>query len=261
MLLCCLYRISLSPLLLKRMPVVKVWEQSYGYPLAYISKALGPRSQGLSTYEKEYLAILLAVQQWHSYLQHQEFTIFTDQRSLSQLNEQRLHTPWQQKVFTKLLGLQYRVIYKKGVDNRVADALSRKSCHESQCAALSSCEPQWLLEVVGGYQFDEHSSSLVAKLAIDPHAVPEFTLQQGLLRYKNRIWIGNNPQLQSKLLMAFHSSPVGGHSGVPVTYRRMKQLFSWRGMKKAVTSFIKSCSVCQRAKPDRSKLPGVNTWF
>lgn len=33
-----------------------------GHPLAYLSKALGPRSRGLSTYEKEYLAILEAVQ-------------------------------------------------------------------------------------------------------------------------------------------------------------------------------------------------------
>jgi hypothetical protein len=32
-----------------------------GHLLAFISKALGPNTQGLSTYEKEYLAILLAV--------------------------------------------------------------------------------------------------------------------------------------------------------------------------------------------------------
>jgi hypothetical protein len=32
-----------------------------GHPLAYISKALSPRNQGLSVYEKEYLAILMAV--------------------------------------------------------------------------------------------------------------------------------------------------------------------------------------------------------
>lgn len=49
-----------------------------GHPLAYIRKALGLKSQGLSTYEKEYLAILMAIQQWRSYLQHTEFTIFTD---------------------------------------------------------------------------------------------------------------------------------------------------------------------------------------
>lgn len=64
-----------------------------GHPLAYISKALGPKNVGLSTYEKEYLAILLAVEQWRTYLQHAEFTIFTDQRSLIHLSNQRLNTP------------------------------------------------------------------------------------------------------------------------------------------------------------------------
>jgi hypothetical protein len=38
-----------------------------GHPLAFVSRALGPRNKGLSVYEKEYLAILLAVQQWRPY--------------------------------------------------------------------------------------------------------------------------------------------------------------------------------------------------
>jgi len=63
-----------------------------GHPLAYVSKALGPKTRGLSTYEKEYMAILLAVEQWRSYLQHSEFTIYTDQKSLAQLDTQHLHT-------------------------------------------------------------------------------------------------------------------------------------------------------------------------
>jgi hypothetical protein len=33
-----------------------------GHPLAFLSKALGPKSRGLSTYEKEYMAILIAMQ-------------------------------------------------------------------------------------------------------------------------------------------------------------------------------------------------------
>lgn len=40
------------------------------------------------------MAILLVVQQWRSYLQFQEFVILTDQRSLTQLSDQRLHTHW-----------------------------------------------------------------------------------------------------------------------------------------------------------------------
>lgn len=52
-----------------------------------------------------------------------------------------------------------------------------------------------------------------------------------------------------------HSSAIGGHSGISVTYRRLNQLFAWSGMKAAVHSFVTAYDVCQRAKPDRSKLP------
>jgi hypothetical protein len=57
------------------------------HPLAYVSKALGVKNQGLSTYEKEYLAILMAVDKWRQYLQHAEFIIYSDHRSLSHLTE------------------------------------------------------------------------------------------------------------------------------------------------------------------------------
>ncbi|CAN6166061.1 unnamed protein product [Urochloa humidicola] len=228
-----------------------------GHPSAYFSKALGPRSKGLSTYEKEYMAILLAVQQWRSYLQHGEFTIFTDQRSLVQLSEQRLHTHWQKEVFTKLLGMQYKIVYKKGEDNRVADALSRKPFQESRCAAISQSQPSWLLEVVSGYSGDAATLDILAKLSLDSTAVPNFTLSQGVLRYKGRIWLGNNLVLQQKVIEAMHSSAVGGHSGVPVTYMRLKKVFAWKGMKSSVHQFVKSCLICQQAKPDRTKLPGL----
>lgn len=44
---------------------------------------------------------------------------------------------------------------------------------------------------------------------------------------------------------------------MPVTYMRMKKLFAWKGMKTSVHTFVWSCVTCQRAKPDRSKLPGL----
>jgi hypothetical protein len=85
---------------------------------------LGPRNQGLSVYEKEYLAIHMAVDQRRHYLMNSEFIIHTDHRSLIHLNEQWLHMPWQQKVFSKLLGLRYKVVYCKGSENQATDALS-----------------------------------------------------------------------------------------------------------------------------------------
>jgi hypothetical protein len=216
-----------------------------GHPLAFISKALGPKSLGLSTYEKEYMAILLAIQQRRPYLQHGQFAIHTDQRSLSMLSEQRLHTHWQQKVFSKLLGLQYKIVYKKGVENKVANALSRKFSHSSYCAAISSCTPLWMTEVMNDYQEDQATLELIAKLFIDPVVVPGFSLHNGILKFHNRIWVGSNPPLQDKLLKACHASAIGGHSGILVTYRRMNKLFSWKGMKADVVQFVSTCLTCQ----------------
>jgi hypothetical protein len=54
-----------------------------------------------------------------------------------------------------------------------------------------------------------------------------------------------------------HSFAVGGHLGVPVTYRRMKQIFAWKGMKSVVQDFVQSCVICQQAKPDKAKSPGL----
>lgn len=41
-----------------------------GHPIAFLSKTLSTRNQALSTYEKECIAILLAVDKWRPYLQH-----------------------------------------------------------------------------------------------------------------------------------------------------------------------------------------------
>jgi len=228
-----------------------------GHPLAFISKPLGPRTQGLSTYEKEYMAILLAVEQWRAYLQHAEFLIYTDQKSLVHLNEQRLHTVWQQKVFTKLLGMQYKIVYKKGQDNRVADALSRRPHSSETCMAISTVVPQWCSTVVAGYSSDPQASTYITQLSVDPGAVPHFTLQNGLLRYKNRIWLGNNKVMQQRVIQALHTSAVGGHSGVPVTCRRVRQLFAWPGLKNDIYEFVTSCPTCQQSKPDRARYPGL----
>jgi len=69
--------------------------QQNGHPIAFVSKALGPKNQTLSIYEKEYLAILMAIDHWRLYLITNEFIILTDQKSLIHLDDQKLSTPWQ----------------------------------------------------------------------------------------------------------------------------------------------------------------------
>jgi hypothetical protein len=230
--------------------------QQDGHPIAYISKPLSLCNQGLTVYEKEYLAILLAVDSWRHYLLQAEFFIHTDHQSLIHLNEQRLHTAWQQKVFSRLLGLQYKILYRKGLDNGAADALSRRT-HHAQLMAISSVKHQWLEAVVLSYQDNVVATKLLSQLATQPDSVPRYSLLQGVIHYRDRVWLGSSKTIQQQVLEAFHSSPVGGHSGAPATYCRLKRFFYWPGMKEDVWAFVRHCSVCLQAKPDHARYPGL----
>jgi len=88
-----------------------------GQPIAFLSKALGEKHKNLSIYEKEFLALIMTVERWRHYLQRQEFIILTDHKSLAYLQEQNLHSDMQRKAMTRLMGLQFKIVYKKGKDN------------------------------------------------------------------------------------------------------------------------------------------------
>jgi hypothetical protein len=60
------------------------------------------------------------------YLLGQRFQIKTEHQTLKYFLEQHISSPEKQKWVTKLFGYDYEIIYKKGKDNVVADALSQK---------------------------------------------------------------------------------------------------------------------------------------
>ena len=227
-----------------------------GQPIAFLSKALGEKHKHLSIYEKEFLALIMAVERWRHYLQRQEFIILTDHKSLAYLQEQNLHSDMQRKAMTRLMGLQFKIVYKKGKDNLAADALSRVS-HLHTLQVVSMVRPDWLQEVLHSYATDPRAQKLLTQLAIQSPDMAGYSLDNGIIRYKNKLWIAQNSALQTKIIAAFHSSAIGGHSGTKATYQRLKTHFAWKGMKMAVEDFVKQCSVCQQAKHTNHSPPGL----
>lgn len=108
-----------------------------------------------------------------------------------------------------------------------------------------------------GYTTNPFFVRLLQDLAVAPQSRPPYTLQSGLIRYNGRIWVGDNKQLQSRIIAALHSSAIGGHSGFLVTPSRIKKLFTWKGMKARVKDFVVACSMCLQAKPDKAHYSGL----
>lgn len=128
------------------------------------------------------MAVILAITKWKPYLQHREFTIATDHKSLIHLGEQKVHEGLQQKGFIKLLGLQYKILYKKGLDNKAADALSRQA-KPVTLQAISASVPRWLEIIVEGYSQDPETKQLLTKLSLTGSNDKGYTLSDGRIRY------------------------------------------------------------------------------
>lgn len=158
-------------------------------------------------------------------------------------------------MFTKLLGLRYKVVYRKGAENQAADALSRRD-HPKSLLVVSAPVHSWLDQLKQWYSSDSEAKSLLAQLLVDGSARPPYQLRNGIIFYKDRIWLGPNRALQQQLLEALHNSPVGGHSGAPATFQKLRPLFFWPGMRADILQHVQSCATCAQAKPDRVGYPG-----
>ena len=200
-----------------------------GHPIAYFSKKLAPRTQKKSAYFREMLAIAEAIAKFRHYLLGHRFVIRTDQKSLRSLMDQSLQTPEQQEWLHKFLGYDFTIEYKPGKDNLAADALSR-------VMTLSWSEPEnsIVLKLKEALQKDPKLQVIMQQCVEQPLLHPNYSVKGDLLYRKDKIVVPMDVDLRQHLLQEFHSSPIGGHSGITRTMARMTEQFYWPDMKQDV---------------------------
>ncbi len=155
------------------------------------------------------------------------------------------------------MGLEYTIKYKKGKENIVADALSRRGIEEGNLHALSTAVPMWANDISGSYTGDTKVQQIITTLLLNPTLPSKYSYQQGIVRYKGRIYIGSVGDLKKVIVNQMHATALGGHSGIDNTYKRLKQLFYWPGMKLDVENRVKDCEVCIKNKVDGIPYAGL----
>jgi hypothetical protein len=151
---------------------------------------------------------------------------------------------------------------KKGKQNAVADALSRKDEYvEAFLYDMLIILPDWIIEARDEWKNDKKVWTLIQRLQQDSTASYTFTWKNDSLWYKYRLYLCKNSQLKQKVLLELHTSPVGGHSGFLKTYHRVKKDFFWDGLKIDVQRFVAECLVCQQNKVETIKTPGILETF
>lgn len=65
------------------------------------------------------------------------------------------------------MGLSYEILYKRGSDNVVADALSRRDEKEAECAAITTVILAWIQELTERCQGDTFAEEKIQSLMIN----------------------------------------------------------------------------------------------
>jgi hypothetical protein len=156
------------------------------------------------------------------------------------------------------LGYDFEIVYKKGKQNDVVDALSRKDEDvEAFLYAISIIQPDWIIEARDEWKNDEKLWTLIQKLQQDSSSSYTFTWKNDSLWYKHRLYLCKKSQLKQKVLLELHTSPVVGHWGFLKTYHSVKKDFFGDGLKNDVQRFVVECLVCQQDKVETIKTLGL----
>ena len=226
------------------------------HPIAYLNKALSLKHQSLSTYERELMAVVMAVEKWRPYLLGRHFLIKTDHFSLKYIMEQKITTPFQSKWLPRLMGFDYEISYKQGRDNQAADGLSRISGAQLLSMTISNLQTDLLDQIKASWSQDSKLQQLIQKLSTG-QSHPKYQWSQGLLFRKGKLVVGNHFPSQQQIIQLFHDTPLGGHSGVKVTKKKLSSLFYWKGVSRNIRNYIRSCDTCQRNKADLGAPAGL----
>ncbi|WRX11626.1 Integrase [Theobroma cacao] len=212
-----------------------------GRPIAFFSEKLNDARLKYSTYDKEFYAVIRALDHWSHYLLPKEFILYYDHEALKHLNSQhklnRRHAAWSEffQAFPILLK------HKSGAQNKVADALSRR------LTLLSTLQ----LKVVGFevvkelYEKDPEFSEIWKTSSQHPYR--QFHRQEGYLFKGNQLCI---PQcsLRQSIIWEAHNGGLAGHFGRDKTLALVKEKFYWPKLERDIIRHIQRCRICHIAK-------------
>ncbi|XP_073221448.1 uncharacterized protein [Cicer arietinum] len=125
----------------------------------------------------------------------------------------------QQNWATKLLGYHFDIIYKPGLENKGADALSRM--HDSGEMTSLIHVPEWLgrAEVIEEVHKDVALQKVISALKENKPVQFGFSYVRGVLLYEGRLVVSAQSPWIPIILKEFHSTPQGGHSSFHCTFR------------------------------------------
>ena len=214
-------------------------------PLGFFSTKLTKAQRGYSTYDRELLAVYLAIKHFRYMLEAREFTVYTDHKPFTYafLQKPEKAGPRQLRQLDFIGQFTTDIRYLPGAENVVADACSRIEAIHTGLTDLSA-------EAIAQAQKEDpeidhikSTSSLKLKAVPLPSGTELLCDEStGVLR----------PYIPEKFrFQVFQNVHNLAHPGRRATVNLIRRKYIWPSINKDCASWAKTCVPCQRAKINR----------
>jgi hypothetical protein len=203
-----------------------VWQ-----PVAFMSHGLNKTERNYEIYDKEMLAIMLALEEWRQMLlgTRQEFEILTDHQNLQYFKKPQKLNRCQARWIIELAQYNFLLRHRPGALNKQADLLSHRADHDqgkedNQDVVLLKPEyfraQELVLEGVKKELMDlikpERKIDGSVRAALEKK-LPSWRKEDNIIYYNGLVYVPRSKELRDKIIGLHHDPAIMGHpSGVGV---------------------------------------------
>ena len=218
-------------------------------PLAFFSRQLRPPELTYSTFDRELLALHLAVRHFRFYLEGRPFTAYTDHKPLT-FAFAKMSDPWsarQQRHLSAISEFTTAMLHVSGKSNMVADALSRTNINS-------------LHALLPGVDYTEMATAQTTDPEMSAYrtACSNLVLEDISFGPTGQMLLCDvstgqpRPIVPTSMRRRVFDTVHGlSHPGARATKKLIASKFVWHGLRKQVAGWARTCIPCQTAKVHR----------
>ena len=220
-------------------------------PISFFSRKMTPAETRYSTFDRELLAVYLAIKHFRHFLEGRLFHVLTDHKPLTFALHTRSdrYSPRQARQLDYISQFTSNIRHVQGTENVAADALSRIEMN----ALLSGQPPTIDFAAIAETQANDPQirslqSSSTSTLVVEAVPLPNST---------NPLYCDTSTSTKRPLVplpwrrIVFDSLHGLSHPGIRATQKLITSRFVWPGINADVRRWTRACIQCQRAKIHR----------
>ena len=223
--------------------VLKQQIDSVWCPISFFSRKLRPGERKYSTFDRELLAVYLAIRHFRHFVEGRQFHLLTDHKPLTFAlsSQSRNHSPRQVQHLDYIAQFTSDIWHIKGTNNAAADAISRVEV-DTLHTTSSIIDFKAMAEAQSNDLSQEGGAQSLTFSRI-PVPTCDATLLCDTSTGTPRPLVP--PQFRRQVFDALHSL---SHPDVCATQRLVTSRYVWPGINKDVRDWTRICLQCQRAK-------------